>query len=346
MSSTAKLRLGIVGCGIVARRHAQSISDDRRAELVVCCDPRPEAARGVAQAFAPAAAIESDPDRVFTGYGLDGVILCSPTLEHFRQAAEAIELGLHVLSEKPLAGERWQILALIQASHARNRILSIAHQRRYKSAYRTARRELTENAAWYGTVRQVHVYSCERWHQAIAGSWRDDPRMGAGYFGDAGIHQIDVVHFLTGLEAQQVMAVSDRRTSQVEIATGVLARFSQGMTLVAHFVGDANHWREDIHLHGTEGDLLLRSEELYRAKNNQTERITDLVPDSSPVAAFLDAIETGQPTVSPPEIALPIFDWTQAVLESIHSGCWARVGAGHQPENESPGEAPDAALAQ
>jgi len=201
-------------------------------------------------------------------------------------------------------------------------LLVVSYQRRYKSPYLTARRELTERADWYGPLSQVHIFVCERWQQTIQGTWRDDPRVGAGYFGDAGSHQIDVMNFITGQRPTAVLAVSSARESKVEIVTQAFARLSRGAGLAAHFVGDANHWREDIHFHCRDADLLLRSEKLYRARRNQIEEILDLEPPSSPDAAFVNALIDGAPTCSPAEIALPMHDWTEAVLLSIREGRW------------------------
>jgi predicted dehydrogenase len=310
------------------------LADDGRAEIAVCCDPHRESAAALRDSLAPGAGVETDERVAFDQYQLDGAVICSPTTRHHDQASLALERGIHVLCEKPIASDRPQILDLIERQKRSGRVLSVAHQRRYMSTYATARRELTERAGFYGPLRQIHVFVCERWMQTIAGTWRDDPAVGAGYFGDAGIHQIDIIHFLTGRTAERVFAVSDRRSSRVEIVTAVLADLSGGVRLVAHFVGDANHWREDIHFHCDHGDLLLRNEadprlrdgHIYRTQENKIERITDMEPDSSPDANFVDAMLGLRPTLSPPEIALPIYDWTQAVLASAREGRWMQVG--------------------
>ncbi len=315
----------MIGCGFVGRLHADRLRSDPRGELVLCCDPDPEAARRVASEYAPAAAIETDALEALASHRLDAAIICSPTLSHYEQVSVALDHGLDVLCEKPLVSGREQIVDLIERHRHQGRVLSISYQRRYKSAYQTARRELTENAEYYGPVKQVHIFVCERWEQGIAGTWRDDPNVGSGYFGDAGSHQIDVTYFITGQQAEAVLAVSEKRASRVEIVTQAIARLNGGAGLNAHFVGDANHWREDIHFHCQHADLLLRSEQVYRAKNNQWEQVTNLVPEGSPDSAFLDAIESRQPTLSPAEAALPMFDWTAAVLESARDGKWVTL---------------------
>lgn len=322
-----KIRVALVGCGLIGRQHAERLNRDDRVVIVACTDPNREAAQRLRDTLAPAAEVFADERQALRERPADAVVISSPTQRHYEQACLALDSGLHILCEKPLAGERKQILELIDRAQRGGRIFAISHQRRYKSAYVTARRELTQRADWYGPVRQVHIYSCERWQQNIAGTWRDDPAVAAGYFGDAGIHQVDITYFITGLRAQRLVAASRPADSHVEVVTGVLAELSGGVGLTAHFVGNAQHWREDIHFHCAHADLLLRSEEVYRAKDNRLERINELEPDSTPDRALIDAIVDGKPVVSPPEIALPIHDWTQAVLQSARRGTWVNVGA-------------------
>lgn len=321
----------MIGCGAVARRHAQWLAaESQRARIALCCDPQRAAAAALRDELAPGAAIETDAARALASADLDAVILCSPTAQHYEQACRALERGLHVVCEKPLAARREQILDLIERQRASGRVLCIPHQRRYRAVYRTARRELTRGRDAYGPLGEIHVYACERWQQTIAGTWRDDPAAHAGYFGDAGLHHIDVVYFITGLRAERVLAHSDQRGSRVEIVTRVIAELTGGVGLVAHFVGNAQHWREDLHFHGARRDLLLRSAdplngELYRAQDNRVERIGDFEPDSNPDRAFLDAVLGGVPTDSPPEVALPVHDWVEAVMQSVREGGWVEL---------------------
>ncbi|MGC3969388.1 MAG: hypothetical protein QM775_19115 [Pirellulales bacterium] len=106
----------------------------------------------------------------------------------------------------------------------------------------------------------------------------------------------------------------------MQIVTRILAEFDDGLSLSAHCVGDAHHWREDVHLHGERGDILLRSEQarsragapvlhvnctLLRCRENVCEPVPNMAPDSDPATALVDAILGGRPIVSPPEIALP-----------------------------------------
>ncbi len=323
------VRVGLLGCGAVGCLHAQRLRADDRVHFEFFADVRLEAAAALRDEISPKSAIgAADCGTLLNEHPVDAIVICSPTTLHFEQASAALERGVDVLCEKPLAPERTKIIQLAARSRELGRVFSVSYQRRYLAAYRTARRELTENAAWYGPLREIHIFVCERWQQTIQGTWRDDPTLGAGYFGDAGSHQIDIVHYVTGQSARRVLAFSDQRDSRVEIVTRALAEYDDGVTLVAHFVGDAHHWREEINFHCRDADLLLRSEKfydphLYRAKDNLLEPITDLMPNSDPDRAFIDAVLSREPTASPPECALATHDWTAGVLRSARSGAWA-----------------------
>lgn len=326
-----KLRLGLIGCGVVGERHAGCLRADRRVEVAVCCDPAGPAATQLRDEYFPQAAVETDVLAALRNHALQAAVICSPTTAHYEQCCEAFAAGVDVLCEKPLADSRERILDLIDRKNRSGRLLMLGYQRRYRAPYATARRELMEHAEWYGPLRQVHLYVCERWQQTIHGTWRDDPNVGAGYFGDAGSHQVDIVNFITGQRPARVFAQSERRGSQVEITTQAMAVLTGGAGMCAHFVGDANHWREDIHFHCRDGDLMIRQEKLFRAKANQTEEILDLLPDSTPDAAFIAALLDGTPMVSPAELALPMHDWTAAVLRSIGEGAWVEIAGGAAP---------------
>lgn len=324
--SSGCVRMALLGCGAAGRQHAVRLASEPRAEVVVLYDPDQSRAEDIRRELLPRAVVAAGVEPALAWPGLDAAVIASPTQEHHAQVSQALQHGLHVLCEKPLATRREEIVSLLELARARNRVLAISYQRRYKAPYLTARRELLERAELYGAVEQIHLFVCERWEQTICGTWRDDPAVGAGYFFDAGSHQIDVISFITGQRPAAVLATSRKSRSRVEIVTQVWARYDGGAHLSAHFVGNAHHWREDIHFHCREADLLIRGERLWRARNNAVAEIEDLLPSSDPDRGFLDALLRGIPHLSPGEVALPMHDWTAAVLASARSGTWVELG--------------------
>jgi predicted dehydrogenase len=255
---------------------------------------------------------------------IDAVLICTPTLFHFEQVLECRRRGKRVLCEKPLADTRERIVQLIEESQRGGPILSVSYQRRYDSLYRTLRREV-QSGRW-GPVRSVTTHNSERWQQTIAGTWRDDPRVNpGGFLGDAGSHKIDMLFYVTGLRPVELFAHSDPCGSRVQIVTTISARLSGDVALSMSFVGNAQHWREDFQIHCRDADLSIRENSLWIGRDNRFERISNLESDSSPDIGFLDMLTRGAPNEAPPECALPVFDFTQAVLQSARTNQIVRL---------------------
>jgi predicted dehydrogenase len=317
------LRVAILGCGQIGRLHAERIVADRRARIVALCDPLEANADHLREVFAPEARVVSNLEQVLDSGPVDAAIVCTPTNQHFEQVRALRSRGIPVLCEKPLADSRERLVDLIREAES-GPLLSVAYQRRYWSLFRTLRREVQSEK--YGPIRSITSHNAERWQQTIAGTWRDDPQFNpGGFIGDAGSHKLDMLFFVTGLAPLEVLAHSDRRGSRVEIVTTLSARLTGDVALSMNFIGDAQHYREDFHIHCAEADLLLRDGGLWLARDNQVEKITSLEPESNPDAGFFDSLLSGAGNVSPAGVALPIWDLTHAVLESARTGQRVRL---------------------
>jgi predicted dehydrogenase len=314
---TSPVPLALIGCGQIGRLHAERIRADGRGRIVAVTDPHRESAERLRRELAPEATVfETLPD-LFGHAAIDAAVVCSPTNLHFEQASLLLERGVPTLCEKPLADTRERIMALIERAQS-GPLLSLAYQRRYWSTFRTLRREV-QSGRW-GRVRSVTTHSSERWQQTIAGTWRDDPAFNpGGFIGDAGSHKIDMVFFVTGLAPVEVFAHNDQRGSRVPIVTTVSGRLTNGVALSMNFVGDAQHWREDFCIHCEQADLSIHDGRLWIARDNRVEPLTDLEPESNPNTAFLNCLLDGAVNQAPPECALAVWDFTQAVLTSART---------------------------
>ena len=320
----AGIRVALVGCGQIGRLHAERIVADGRARIVALCDPLPANATRLRDEFAREAGLFSSVGELIAGCRFETAVICTPTNQHFDQVRLLREQNIHVLCEKPLADSRERIVQLIDGSRGGEPALAVAYQRRCWSAYRTLRREVQSGR--HGPVRSLTAHVSERWQQTIGGTWRDDPAFNpGGFIGDAGSHKIDIVFFVTGLAPREVFAHSDRRGSRVEIVTTLSGRLENDVALSMNFIGDAQHFREDFQVHCAEADLLYRDGAVFIARNNQVERLIDLEPESNPNAAFFDLLSGTAANFAPACVALPVWDFTHAVLESARTGELVRL---------------------
>jgi len=123
------VNLGIIGCGDVAFRTYFPGLDPLRtngsARVVACYDPVRERAERAAARFHGAEAA-SDYDDFLRTPGLEAVLNLTPAPFHRDITAAALEAGLHVFSEKPLASDVPDAQALIALAEARERLLLCA----------------------------------------------------------------------------------------------------------------------------------------------------------------------------------------------------------------------------
>ncbi|MBC8871671.1 MAG: Gfo/Idh/MocA family oxidoreductase [Planctomycetes bacterium] len=319
-------QFAIIGCGRIGRHHALALDADGRGRAAALFDVDREAAERLQRDCVPQAEIHSDLESLLDEAAVDAVIICSPTSAHFDHVMAGWERGLPILCEKPLADTRERIVELIEKAARGAPPLAVAYQRRYSSIYRTLRREL--QADRWGPIRAVTAQLVEDWQSTIGETWRDDPAHNLGGFvGDAGSHKIDVVFYVTGRKPVEVFAQCDCCGSRVEIATAVCGRLEGRVSLGMNFLGHAHHLGEDFHITCDEADLLVRDERLWIARNNRVEPFpeTEMEPDSTPVSGFIDLLEEGRPNPAPPDCALPVFDFTQAILESSRTNRLVRL---------------------
>jgi predicted dehydrogenase len=318
-SPIEKTRLAIAGCGRMGRLHAERILTDGRGQVVAICDHNRTMSGSLRRDLAPDCEVFEDLSQILDAELADAIVICSPTKSHFEQATACLNRGLHVLCEKPLATSRDEILSLIHLSQTSGRHLMIGYQRRFSTIYRTLRREVLSGR--WGKVRAVHSHNIENWQSTVGGTWRDDPDVNpGGFIGDAGSHKIDIVFFVTGLTPRELFARTDNCGSHVEVTASVSGMLSDDVPVTMDFIGCASHFAELLHICCTEADLIVRGESLTVGRNERVEPISEMEPESIPIVAFLDVIRDGGANDAPPACALPVFDFTQAILRSGRSG--------------------------
>lgn len=347
------MRVLIVGCGGIAPFHLEPLSRDSRARIVGLCEPNKDHLEAVRLRFAPDALGGDDLASLVERVEPDAAVVLSPTQLHFEHVTTLLERGVPTLCEKPLAETRSRIARLVELAREGAVPLSIAYQRRTFATYRTLRREVLSGR--WGKVRSVTSLSTERWIQAYGRTWRDDPQFNPGGFvGDAGSHKVDMLFFTTGLAPRHVFAHSQRRGHGVEVVTNAVGVLGEEASLSMISVGDASHYREELTVHLDDADFLIRDGKLLIARNNRIDEVRaagvaqsnapvwagagsphardqmasaddsfaplSLEPGSTPVVAFLDHLLASAPNVAPPEIALPVWDFTAALMRSAREG--------------------------
>ena len=130
--SDARLRVGLVGLGMMGRNHLRVISTHPETILAAVADLDPDALE--AATAGTGAAGYADPLTMIREAEIDAVVIAAPTTAHLPLALAAIERGLPVLVEKPLAGTNAEALEIVAAGKAKGVPIQVGHVERYNPA--------------------------------------------------------------------------------------------------------------------------------------------------------------------------------------------------------------------
>lgn len=123
-----KLKFAIVGCGRIAQRHAEHISG--RGTLSSVCDVKLDRARELSKKYGARAFGDIDALLKSDGH-VDLLSVCTPNGLHAEHTVKALEAGINVLCEKPMAISVADCRKMIDAAERNNRKLFIVKQNRF-----------------------------------------------------------------------------------------------------------------------------------------------------------------------------------------------------------------------
>jgi predicted dehydrogenase len=215
---TAPLRLGLAGLGSMGRNHLRVISNHPETTLAAIADPDPAALEAaVAQTGAKGFA---DPLAMIAGAEIDGVVIAAPTTFHVALALAAIDRGLAVLVEKPLAATVEDGLAIVNAARKQGVRVQVGHVERYNPAVMEMGRLL--RAGWLSTVYAITSRRAGPFPARI----RD-----VGVTVDLGTHDVDMLSWIAGERPVRVYAETAQRIHAThEDLTFGLMHFPSGAT--------------------------------------------------------------------------------------------------------------------
>ncbi len=270
------VRIGVVGTSVFADRlHMEGLATHPRAELAAVCGRN----RGRAEALAAKYSV----DAIFTDYremiangGLDAVVIVTPEDTHFPMAMAAIEAGLHVSCEKPLALNAREARGMLQAAEAAGIVHMVGYLHRWRPSGRYVRALIDDG--YLGPVFDCHARLQAGGSSDVAYAWRMDARHANGALSDVGSHMIDLLRWLVGDIARVSASVQtflprdpapDGQSHPSNDSAVLALDFVNGAhgtihaSLIAHVADDVA--QEHVMLHGRNGTL----EEMYTMRNSE-----------------------------------------------------------------------------
>jgi len=149
------LRVAVVGAGLMGRWHAHAV-ERVGGRVVAIVDTDTDRGAALATRLSSRPVVESELGRALRGHAVDVLHVCTPLATHDALVAEALEVGVHVLAEKPLAGDAAAVERLHTLAATRGVLLCPVHQFLFQPGVLIAARTLPS----LGAVRQLDVVAC------------------------------------------------------------------------------------------------------------------------------------------------------------------------------------------
>jgi predicted dehydrogenase len=301
MTDRHPLRVAVVGTGFIGSVHVRS-ARMAGADVVGVAASTPERAAeqarrlGVRRGYASAEEAVGDA-------GLDVVHVCTPNHLHAPLTLQALQTGLHVVCEKPVATSAAEADAVRRRAEERGRVVAVPFVYRYHAMARQARGLVREGRL--GDVRLVHGTYLQDWLMGAGdANWRVDPATGgpSRAFADIGSHWCDLAEFVTGARlrvhaAQRRTFLPGRPTEDAVVATlgdddGVLA------SVVVSQVSPGRKNRLWLEVDGSERSVVFDQQEpntLWVGGRERTEVVERDAGVLDPDAARLSLAPAGHP---------------------------------------------------
>lgn len=194
MSHRSELKVAVIGCGGIGGVHLARWAQVSGAKLAAVCDV--DAAAATRAATEHGAEAHTDWRALLDGGGLDIVDICTPPNLHAPIALRALDSGLHVLCEKPLARTPEEARTMVIRAEEKNRLLMTAFCHRFHPPILFAK-ELIDNDDLGRIIMFRNRFSGH--FVGIENRWFSDPEVaGGGALLDTAVHSVDLFRHLVG----------------------------------------------------------------------------------------------------------------------------------------------------
>jgi len=281
------MRVGVIGVGNMGRYHPR-VYCELGAELVGVADTDLTKAKGLAEQYKTKA--YSDYKELLS-QGLDAVSIAVPTTSHKVVALAAIQKGINLLIEKPIADSIQSAQEIITVAKDSGVKLLIGHIERFNPAVRKLK-QIIDN----GILGKLVLISARRVGPFV-------PRISdVGIIVDVATHDIDVIRYLIGSEYTFVFARSTRYKNVKGDAAIILIGFGD-VSASIEVNWYTPHRVRSLTVTGTQGiaylDYLKQEVEIHKAEGNMIPKIEKEEPLKLELLHFLDCIKQDkEPLVS------------------------------------------------
>ena len=254
MKINRKLKVAIVGCGLIGRKRARWVQKDPRTRLQIVVDADESKARSLAGDFSCQAGtnwlrVISDPE-------IDLVVVSTPNHLLCEISCAALKQGKDVLVEKPMGRNVTEARRMALTAQKYGRKLKLGFNHRYHPAIHKAHEILKK-----GEIGKLINLRAQYGHGGRMGyekEWRAKSHLaGGGELTDQGVHLIDLIQWICGMPSEAIAFLQTIfwKIRPSEDNGFALLKFKSGV--VANFHSSWTQWKNlfNLEIFGTKGFL-------------------------------------------------------------------------------------------
>ena len=252
-----KVKWGVIGCGGIAdRRTLPGMMLAENAELIAVMDANKEAADRCKEKYNAKYAFDNIEELLALDE-IEAVYIASPVFCHKEQAMAAADAKKHILIEKPVGLTSVEAEEIATYCEGKGIKMGVGFMMRFH-AYHQKIREIVQSGKIGEIVSARAQLTC--WYPEMENCWRQDMKLsGGGAMMDMGVHCVDLIRYITGLEVTEAAGFKGNQVFNysVEDAGCVIFRLNNGATAYV----DANFNIPDaaakckIEFYGTKGSI-------------------------------------------------------------------------------------------
>ncbi len=263
------VRIGIIGCGVIAPSHIESYQLDPNVKVVWACDIIRSRAEAVGDKYGIPRRTTS-ADEVFADPAVDAVSICTSHYTHAALCEKALAAGKDVICEKALSSNLAGVTRMLKAADAHpDRIFAGIFQHRYNPLFRCLK-QLVDNGAFGKIVTAAMQHRGLRTRNYYdSGDWRGTwDKEGGGVLINQAIHYLDLFQwvmggvrnveaFFTNATLRDCIETEDTIVGAVRFKNGALGTVE---ATNAAFVP----WETTLEITGTDGAVELRDGQIRK----------------------------------------------------------------------------------
>jgi predicted dehydrogenase len=243
-----KVKIGVIGLGNMGSEHCRLLLSDRAKGVELCCvaDRRQERREWAKRTLPAQVAVYSEGAELIREAKCDAVMIAVPHYQHPELSQAALENGLHVLCEKPVAVYTQQVHPVIGAAKKSGKTFALMFNQRTNCIYRRLKQII--DSGEMGQIKRMS-WNITDWYRSQAyydsGSWRATwAGEGGGVLLNQCPHQLDLLQWLFGMPKRvrgfcyfgkyRDIEVEDEATAYLEYENGATGTY---ITTVGEFPG-------------------------------------------------------------------------------------------------------------